>query len=54
MSSQPEILIVSAGLLSSRKVLTSLLQVGAGPVGLVSALILAQNNVSFRIIDKRW
>ena len=28
------------------------LQVGAGPVGLVSALALAQNGVSIRIVDK--
>ncbi|VDB83356.1 unnamed protein product [Peniophora sp. CBMAI 1063] len=30
-----------------------ILIVGAGPVGLVAALILAQNKVPFRIIDKR-
>ncbi|KZV71983.1 hypothetical protein PENSPDRAFT_751360 [Peniophora sp. CONT] len=30
-----------------------ILIVGAGPVGLVAALILAQNDVPFRIIDKR-
>jgi ribulose 1,5-bisphosphate synthetase/thiazole synthase len=29
------------------------IQVGAGPVGLITALALAKNGVSIRIIDKR-
>ena len=44
--------LLSSVLLFSRLLLTVCSQVGAGPVGLVAALVLAQNGVSIRIVDK--
>lgn len=48
-----DVLVVSSSRRSfNLSLIDKLCQVGAGPVGLVAALVLAQNGVSIRIVDK--
>ena len=49
------VLIVSkiqTNVLSSRLPIRHVIQVGAGPAGLVAALALAQNGIKLRLVDK--
>jgi 2-polyprenyl-6-methoxyphenol hydroxylase-like FAD-dependent oxidoreductase len=52
MPSAPDVIIVGFCSLFQTRALIIAVQIGAGPTGLVAAIILAQNGVPVRIIDK--
>lgn len=52
MSSPIPVLIVTTFFLQAFVDFDHILQVGAGPSGLVSALVLAHNSIQVRIVDK--